>query len=74
MTETKRYCDHCGVVLNSNIDYCEMHIALNHIDIETDLCHDCFKGICNYTSRFVKRDTRRILKVCSEPKGGTDEN
>lgn len=74
MTEIKKYCDHCGVKLNSNIDYCGARIALNHIGIETDLCIDCFKALNNNVVKFVKRDTQRIIKVCSEPKGGTNEN
>lgn len=63
-------CDHCGVKLNSSIDYCGAHLALNHIGIETDLCHDCFKALRGYVVRYVKRDVRRILKVCEEGSKG----
>ena len=66
MKNIETRCDHCGVKLNSNIDYCGAHIALNHIGIETDLCLDCFKELNSYVVGFVKREAQRIVKVCEE--------
>ena len=42
MTEIKYYCDHCGKEIDYLNDYTRLHIKMNHVDIETDLCGDCF--------------------------------
>ena len=45
MTEVKHYCDHCGKEINYMDDYISLHIKMNHVDIGTDLCVDCFREL-----------------------------
>lgn len=58
MTVVKKYCDHCGKEIDYLNDYTNLSIKMNHVDIDTDLCVDCFreleesiKGFCTQAER-----------------------
>lgn len=56
MKETVYYCDHCASVLNTKEDYPELTIELNHIEIKTDLCTDCFDRLVTRINDFCKKE------------------
>lgn len=58
MNINEKCCDHCGIKLDSMIDYDGLTFVINHVTIETDLCCDCFSELCKIVKKFVKKGGR----------------
>lgn len=58
MTETRTYCDHCGVELNNMKDYIDICIDDFYSYFDTDLCKDCFMELNNMVRKFCGKDER----------------
>lgn len=55
MTETKVYCDHCGMELSTQHDYYESEVQTPNKYFEVDLCRDCVEQLNTIILDFLDR-------------------
>lgn len=55
MTETKTYCDHCGMELSTVHAYYDSEVETPNKYFEVDLCRDCVEHLNTIIRDFLDR-------------------
>lgn len=53
MTETKTYCDHCGMLIEKDYDSISVDIRGGPWRDQMDLCSLCYKKLTNIIDEFI---------------------
>lgn len=64
MKSNKVFCDHCGKELDTQNDYDNIEIEMNHKWQKVDLCDECFEQLWSMIDEFCAHPTE---------KGGVDK-
>lgn len=61
MTYTKTYCDHCGIELSLQYDYCDEKIETLNKHFNVDLCVDCVEKLNALVKDFICTVRREMM-------------